>query len=150
MATQTALTIATRGTANGAATADVTYAPVYASVPEKDGKGAITLESRWEERTAGASIGYSPLLISSRPANGSNLQLINMRLSIPTLEVSSPNTSSGYQPAPKQAYENTFKATFMLPSRATEAEKWELYARAKSAVDQAFLLAMAKSNEQVS
>lgn len=150
MAAQTALTIATRGTDHGAATASVTYQPVYASVPSKDANGQLTLESRWEERTALSSMGYSPLTVVSRPANGSNLQKIDLRLAIPTLEVSSPNTSTGYQPAPKQAYDCSFKAGFILPSRATDAEKWELYARAKSAVDQAFLLAMAKSNEQVS
>lgn len=150
MSAQTALTIATRGTVNGAPTANVTYSPVYASVPSKDGQGQLTLESRYEERTATSSLGYSPLTIVSRPANGSNLQKIQMRLSIPTLEVSSPNTSTGYQPAPKQAYTNDFKGEFILPSRATEAEKWELYARAQSAVGQAFLLAMAKSNEQIS
>lgn len=149
MSAQTALTIATRGTVNGAATASVAYHPVYASIPSKTSGGVIQLESRFEERTASASLGYSSLIVTSTPANGSNLQKCKLRIAIPTLEVSSPNTSTGYQPAPKVSYSPEGEVTFFLPSRATEAEKHELHARLKSAVDQAFVLAMVKTNDQL-
>lgn len=149
MSAQTAITIATRGTVNGAVANSVTYQPVYASIPSKTGSGVIQLESRYEERTASASLGYSPLTVTSTPANGTNLQKTKLRLAIPTLEVSSPNTSTGYQPAPKVAYSLESEVHFFLPSRATEAEKHELHARTKAAVDQAFVLAMVKTNDQI-
>jgi len=146
MAAQANLTIATRGTVNGAATASVTYNSVYASVPEK-AAGGTELVTRWEDRTAATAIGYSTLVVRSRPADGKGLQQNKLRLSIPTLEA--PASGGIYTPVPKVAYTCDFKGDFILPSRATTAEKWECYARAVSALGQAFLLAMAKDNEQV-
>jgi hypothetical protein len=86
-------------------------------------------------------------VVRSRPADGKNLQQTKVRLSIPTLEAAA---SGGiYVPVPKVAYTCDFKGDFILPSRALVAEKWECYARSVSAMGQAFLLAMAKDNEQV-
>jgi len=148
MAQQAAMTVNTRGTANGAATATVTYQPVFAGVstPSRDG----SMVSRWQERTAAYSIGYSDLILVSRPAMGGNaLQTMSLRLVMPTLDVTSPATGTGIQPAPSVAYNTEVKVEAKLPTRGTEAERWEIHARSVSAFSNAVFLALFKNNEQV-
>ncbi len=147
MAQQAALTVLTRGTANGAPTANVTYSPVYASNRNDQG----WLVSVWQEKSATTPIGYSDLTVMSKPALGNSaMQKFSMRLVIPTLEVMSVNSGTGYQPQPKVAYTNELKVEATLPNRGTKDEKWELHSRAVSAFSQAVMLALFKDNEQPS
>lgn len=146
MAAQTALTINTRGTVNGAATNTVTYNPVSAGQMDANGY----LNSHWQEQTAASAIGFSDIVVKSRPIKpGVELQRINGSLSIPTLDVTAPATGTGIQPAPSVAYSMDFTFGFKLPTRGTTAEKWELYFRAKDLLTETFLEAMVKSNDQV-
>lgn len=147
MAQQAALTITTRGTANGAATANVTYNPIMASFGMADGR----LVTRWQEQSAVYSIGYSDLTVISKPAVGGNpMQTVSVRIQLPTLDVTSPATGTGIQPAPSVAYVNEAKLEYKLPTRGSVSERWELQARLISAIQQAFLLDMVKTNVQVS
>lgn len=146
MGAQSALTITTRGTANGAATATVTYNPISAG--NKDPNGYLV--SHWQEQSATSAIGFSDIVVKSRPIMpGVELQRVNGTLSIPTLDITAPTTGTGIQPAPSVAYSNDFTFGFKLPTRASTAEKWELYFRAKDLLTETFLEAMVKSNEQV-
>lgn len=148
MAQQAAMTVNTRGTANGAATNTVTYNPVFAGIqtPTKDG----SLVAKWQERTAAYSIGYSDLTVVSRPAmGGQSLQTMSLKLVIPTLDVTSPATGTGIQPAPSVAYNTEVKVEAKLPTRGAVAERWEIHARAVSAFSNAVILALFKDNEQI-
>ncbi len=146
MAAQTALTITTRGTANGAATATVSYNPISAGQMDPNGY----LVSHWQEQSSTSAIGYSDIVVKSRPIKpGVELQRVNGSLSMPTLDITAPASGTGIQPAPSVAYSNDFTFGFKLPTRGTTAEKWELFARAKDLMTEAFLEAMVKSNEQV-
>jgi len=146
MAAQASLTVTTRGTANGAPTNTVVYNPISAGQMDPNGY----LVSHWQEQTAVSAIGFSDVVVKSRPIKpGVDLQRINGSLSIPTLDVTAPATGSGIQPAPSVAYSNDFTFGFKLPTRSTTAEKWELYFRSKDLLTKTFLEAMVKSNEQV-
>jgi len=147
MSQQNALTVSTRGTANGAATATVTYSPVYASQRNENG----FLVSVWQERSAVTPLGYSYLTVMSKPALGNSpMQRVNVRLVIPTLETLSTSSGSGYTAKPKVAYTNEAKLEVMMPTQGTKEEKWELHARMVSAFSNAVILALFKDNEQVS
>jgi hypothetical protein len=147
MSTQTALTVLTRGTANGAATANVTYNPVYASQRNENG----FLVSVWQERTSTSPLGYSDLTVMSKPALGNvPMQRLNVRLVLPTLETLSTSSGSGYTAKPKVAYTNEVKIEALMPTQGTKEEKWELHSRAVSAFSNAVILALFKDNEQVS
>lgn len=107
--------------------------------------------SVWQERSAVYSIGYSELTLVSRPAmRGQTMQTVNLKLVIPTLDVTSPATGTGIQPAPSVAYVTEVKMDAKLPTRGTVAERWEIHARATSAFSNAVILALFKDNEQVS
>jgi len=147
MAAQAALTVNTRGTVNGAATATVAYNPIMASMPLVDGR----LVSRWQEQSAAYAIGYSDLTVVAKPALGQvPMQTVSVRLQLPTLDVTSPATGTGIQPAPSVAYQCDMKLEGKFPTRSSASERHETLARFLSIAGQAFLLAMIKSNEQVS
>lgn len=146
MSAQAALTINTRGTVNGAATNTVTYNPISAGQMDSNGY----LNSHWQEQSATSAIGFSDIVVKSRPIKpGVELQRINGSLSIPTLDITAPASGTGIQPAPSVAYSMDFTFGFKLPTRGTTTEKWELYFRAKDLITEAFLEAMVKSNDQV-
>lgn len=146
MAQQASFTLTTRGTVNGAPTATVNYLPVFAG--QRDPNGYLV--SHWQEQSAISAIGFSDVVLKSRPIGpGVELQRINGSLSIPTLDVTAPATGTGIQPAPSVAYAMDFTFGFKLPTRGTTAEKWELFFRAKDLMTKAFIEAMVKSNEQV-
>lgn len=147
MATQVAMTVSTRGTANGAASATVTYNPMFAS--QKDANGYLV--SQYQERSAATPLGYSDLWVRSKPAAGNlAIQRLNAKLVIPTLETLSTSSVSGYVSKPSIAYTNEVSISAMLPTRGTPAEKWELHARMVSAFGNAVILALFKDNEQIS
>lgn len=148
MGQQASFTLTTRGTANGAPTATVTYNPISASVQDPQNPGYLV--THWQEQSATTPIGYSNVVLKSRPISpGVVLQRVKGSLSIPTLDITAPATGTGIQPAPSVAYSNDFGFEFKLPTRGTTSEKWELFFRSKDLLTKAFIEAMVKSNEQV-
>lgn len=118
---------------NGAATPVAkTYKPV--NIDQSD-------VSHLAETSGGIPIGYGRLSFSLRQPNvtlkaGSNsyggMYKILLKFEIPTLEVTSPSTGSGLQPAPTVAYVTMAKLEFMIPARATELERKDILAYAKN------------------
>lgn len=97
--------------------------------------------SHLAESSGGIPIGYGRLSFSLRePVGGikagsnssSGVYKCLMKLEIPTLEVTSPSTGSGLQPAPTVAFVTMAKLEFMIPARATEAERKDILAYAKN------------------
>lgn len=80
--------------------------------------------ARWVDRTGGIAEGYPAFTLSVRPPQkGSQVYKVMAKLTVPTLEVTSPSTETGYQPAPKMAYANSVVLEFMLPARGTREER---------------------------
>lgn len=74
--------------------------------------------AHWFDRSGGIIEGYLHLSHSYRPAQKSQSARHEFSLLLPVLEVSSPSTSTGYQPAPKAAYTPLATLMFYQPARS--------------------------------
>lgn len=99
--------------------------------------------AHYEDQAGGIPIGYGRLSISlKRPATstapGSNsrgaVYRAKIKLEIPVLEVTSPSTGSGIQPAPTVAYAYMSETSFIMPSRGTTQERDDLQVLTKNAL----------------
>jgi hypothetical protein len=89
-------------------------------VPVSNTNGIFT----WEELNADASVGNRRITMSLRnPVNGSPNYKAVIKVWNPKLEVSSPSTSSGYQPAPKVAYTVATEVNVSIPQRSALADR---------------------------
>jgi len=83
--------------------------------------------AQYVDRVTGVPVGFPRMTLSVRPpANGSQVYKVVCKVAVPTLEVTSANTETGYQPAPKKAYENACHMEWLLPARGTELERTHL------------------------
>jgi hypothetical protein len=80
--------------------------------------------AKWVDRSGGIQIGYPAFTLSVRaPTKQSRVTRVQAKLVLPTLEVTSPSTMTGIQPAPTRAYDLTANLEIMLPERSTAAER---------------------------
>lgn len=87
----------------------------------------------WVDRSGGIAIGYPRLTLSVRPpTKASRIYKVQVKLVLPTLEQTSPSTSTGIQPAPTKAYDCTCVMEFFLPERSTLAERQKLFSEVAS------------------
>jgi hypothetical protein len=85
------------------------------------------------DRSGGISIGFPALTISVRsPSKGSKNYRVIGKVVVPTLEVTSPSTGSGIQPAPTKAYDLLGTIEFVLPERSTLLERQNVFAYMKN------------------
>lgn len=90
--------------------------------------------AKWVNRSitttnpTGVAIGYPALTMSIRPpTKASRLSKVTVKYVLPTLEVTSPSTMTGIQPAPTKAYDCQCVMEFMLPERSTLLERQTLF-----------------------
>jgi hypothetical protein len=109
-----------------AAMADIVLADGQASpanhtfVPVSNVNGIFT----WEELNADASVGNRRLTASLRRATSQNPNYkAELKVWNPQLEVTSPSTATGYQPAPKVAYALSAIITVVIPERSATANR---------------------------
>lgn len=89
-------------------------------VPVSNFNGVFT----WEELNADASVGNRRITASLRtPNNGSLNYKATLKVWNPKLEVTSPSTSTGYQPAPKVAYTLAATIDVTIPQRSALADR---------------------------
>lgn len=89
--------------------------------------------AKWVDRSSGYQIGYPSLTLSCRPpSKTSRVTRVQMKYVSPTLEVTSPSTATGIHPAPTKAYDCTFNGEFLIPERATSAERLAFFNRVVS------------------
>lgn len=80
--------------------------------------------AKWVDRSGGIPIGYPAFTLQVRPpSQASRVYKVTVKLAIPTLEQTSPSTSTGIQPAPTKAYDTSCIMEFFLPERSTVAER---------------------------
>lgn len=93
----------------------------------------------FEDKATGIAIGFPVIMVRFRrpvaPAgNGaqstanSRVYRIELSLAYPTLEVTSPSTGTGIQPAPTVAYVNRVNSTWLHPERSTTQNRKDLHA----------------------
>lgn len=96
--------------------------------------------ARWVDRAVdatynpnGVAIAYPALTLSvRRPTKVSRLYRVTAKLALPALDVTSPSTATGIQPAPSLAYVCQCVMEFMLPERSTGAERARLFSYVRS------------------
>lgn len=108
------------------AMADIVLADGQASpanhtfVPVSNENGIYT----WEELNADAAIGNRRLTASLRRATSKNPNFkAEIKVWNPKLEVTSPSTMTGYQPAPKVAYAVSAIINVVIPERSALADR---------------------------
>lgn len=80
--------------------------------------------ARWVDREGEIPVGYPAFTLQVRgPTKGSTNYKVTAKLTLPTLDITAPSTSTGIQPAPTKAYECTCIMEFILPQRSTSVER---------------------------
>lgn len=112
----------------------------------------------YNDQATGIPIGYPILSLSlKRPklgsspgsnANGS-VYRVNLKITNPTLEVTSPSTGSGIQPAPTVAYTDILNIEFVLSARGVLQNRKDLLAYAKAILARAEVTAMVQDLEDI-
>lgn len=106
--------------------------------------GVATLE----DRSGGIAIGFPVISMSlRRPKGGSTNYRATVKLRLPVLEQTSASTATGIQPAPTVAYTLQGEASFILPQRATLADRQNLSALLKNTLANAVVTSLVESLE---
>jgi hypothetical protein len=98
--------------------------------------------ANFADRSSGISLGYPSISLSVRPpVSGAKTRnnKVTFKVITPILEVTSPSTATGIQPAPTKAYDLVFDGSFILPERCSLAERKDILAFAKNALGHAML-----------
>jgi hypothetical protein len=135
--------------------------PAFGNVVINDGQGTpaahtfapVAIEgtvANYADRAGGIPVGYGLLSIGLRnPPNGNGVYKAAVKVLIPTLEQSSPSTSTGIQPAPTVAYTTAIHMDFLLPARSSLQERKNILAYAKNALAHATVSAVVENLENV-
>lgn len=106
--------------------------------------------SKLVDRSGGIAIGFPALTISVRsPSKGSKNYRVIAKVVVPTLEVTSPSTGTGIQPAPMKAYDILGTLEFVLPERSTLAERKNVFAYVKNLMANANLVNAVETFEAI-
>lgn len=102
--------------------------------------------ARYADVVSGVPIGFGRMSLSLRQPITSNKPGANskgsvyrasLKLDIPVMELTSPSTGSGIQPAPTVAYTSVVSIEFVLPARSSIAERKDILAYAKNLLSHA-------------
>lgn len=115
-------------------------------------------KAEYANRAPGIAIGFEQLEIGLRapvaPQNGTSSvatrqykAVVGLRL--PILEVTSPNTGTGIQPAPTVAYYMEAQVSFMMPERSTLQNRKDLRKLAVEALSNAATIAVVENLETI-
>lgn len=90
--------------------------------------------AKWVDRVAGIAIGFPQITMSIKEPStkGSQNYKVVRKVVLPVLDISSPSTSTGIQPAPSRAYELINVSEWTLPARSTNQQRADLLAFCKN------------------
>lgn len=89
--------------------------------------------AKWADRSGGIALGFPVLTFSMKvPNKNSRVYRVTAKVVTPVLEVTSPSTATGIQPAPTKAYDLIANLEFVLPERSTAAQRADLLAYVKN------------------
>jgi hypothetical protein len=89
--------------------------------------------AKLSDRSGGIALGYPAITQSMRsPGNGLRTYKVTQRVLYPILEVTSPSTATGIQPAPTLAYNLMCNVEWVLPERSTLQQRKDLKAFVKN------------------
>nr|QDH87892.1 MAG: hypothetical protein H2RhizoLitter493524_000002 [Leviviridae sp.] len=104
--------------------------------------------AKWADRSSGIALGFPALSFSQKTPNpkGARNYKMSIKVVLPVLEVTSPSTSTGIQPAPTKAYDLIATVDFTLPERSTLAQRNDLLAYVKNFLANAAVVTPAVQN----
>lgn len=106
--------------------------------------------AKWADRSGGIALGFPVVSFSLRsPSKGTRSFRLTAKVVTPVLEVTSPSTSTGIQPAPTLAYNLIANVDIVLPERSTVAQRKDLVAFLKNYLATATIQNAVESFEQV-
>lgn len=86
----------------------------------------------YHDKDSGVILGYPSVSLGNRlPAKANGNYKATVKVRIPVLETAA-TAASGFTPGPTLAYSLTFNGEFIIPERATSAERADLMAYAKN------------------
>lgn len=92
-----------------------------------DGQTANNRGAKYADRSLGIQIGFDRVQIDLVPAEGNKtLNKAEVKLVMPRLEVIAGNTTGGFTPAPRLAYNMTANVVLFADIRATPQERTDL------------------------
>lgn len=84
--------------------------------------------AKWVDPSGGIAVGFPGFTLQVRPpSQASRVYKVTAKVNLPTLEQTSPSTSTGIQPAPMKAYDCSGIMEFLLPERSTAQERLNLF-----------------------
>lgn len=113
------------------------------------------------DRSGGIAIGFPELSINlrqpQRVRNAKNsafstndrVYRATIAVRVPTMDVTSPSTGSGIQPAPSKAYDTVVKMEFLLPERTTLQNRKDILAYAKNLLANAVVASVVQDLESI-
>lgn len=132
--------------------------PAIAAIVIKDGKPTpldhtfspvrvdASAVAKLVDRSGGIAAGFPVITLQLREPVGNNsksrVYKATAKVWVPVLEVSSPATATGFQPAPTVAYTQASSHEFLLPERSTRADRADVYAFSKNLLAHAAVSAM--------
>jgi len=103
--------------------------------------------AKWADRSGGIALGFPTVSFSLRnPTQSSRAYKLTAKVVTPVLEVTSPSTASGIQPAPTLAYNLIATLDMVLPERSTVAQRKDLLAFLKNYLANAAVMTAAVEN----
>lgn len=106
--------------------------------------------AKWADRSGGISLGYPVVTLSVRqPSKGNRAVKVIGKVVIPTLDTTSPSTSTGIQPAPSKAYDLLGTFEFVINERSNLAQKKDLLAFVRNLLAHAVITSAVETNESV-
>lgn len=113
------------------------------------------------DRSGGIAVGFPELSINLRQpqrirSNSNTKQTSSDRVfratvvvRVPTLDVTSPATGTGIQPAPSKAYDTVVKMEFLLPERTTLQNRKDILAYAKNILANSNVVSVVQDLESI-
>lgn len=95
------------------------------------------------DRAPGVAAGFNVISVVTRYGSSSNAgQRVTLKITLPTLAVTSPQSGTGVQPNPVAAYTSLATLEFLIPNAADAAARANLIAFAKNLLATAFVTGM--------
>lgn len=106
--------------------------------------------AKWADRSGGIALGYPTVTMSVRqPTKGSRATKVSLKVWTPILEVTSPSTMTGIQPAPTKAYDLLATIDLVLPERSTLAQRNDILAYVKNLMANSVVTAAVQNGETI-
>lgn len=89
--------------------------------------------TRVADKSGGIAVGFPVISQSMRaPTKDSRNYKLTVKVAVPTLEVTAPQSGSGFVPAPTKAYDVSANIEIIMPERSTLAERKNALAYVKN------------------